>query len=157
MSLPSLLLVSLAALGQRGGRGGDVGPTPPPAVQAPNAAGGYRPIVIDPIVTALMTHGKVRRGFLGVGAQAVQLPQAQAATAGQEIGLLVVNLEAGGPADAAGILLGDILLTVAGSPVTSVEALQEKLTGELVGVETAVTALRGGAPVTITVTVGERA
>jgi S1-C subfamily serine protease len=112
--------------------------------------------VIDPIVTSLLTHGKVRRGFLGVGAQAVQLPQTQAGSAGQEIGLLVVNIEAGGPADNAGMLLGDIVLTVAGAQVTSVEALQEKLSGDLVGVETPVVILRGGSPMTIPVTVGER-
>jgi S1-C subfamily serine protease len=112
--------------------------------------------VIEPVVTALLTHGKVRRGFLGIGAQAAKLPQAQADSAGQEIGLLVVNIEGDGPADTAGIMLGDIVLTVAGASVTSVETLQEKLSGELVGVETPVLILRGGSPMTIPVTVGER-
>lgn len=113
--------------------------------------------VIEPIVSSLVTHGKVRRGFLGVGLQTVRLPEAQAATAGQTEGLLVVNVESGGPAETAGVLIGDILLSINGSPVTSVDSLQESLTGDLIGVATPVSLFRGGALTTITITVGDRA
>ncbi|MGH2550803.1 MAG: S1C family serine protease [Thermomicrobiales bacterium] len=113
--------------------------------------------VIIPIVDSLLTHGKVRRGFLGVGLQTVRLPEAQATAAGQTEGLLAVNIEADGPADAAGLLIGDILLSIAGSAVTSVESLQESLTGDLIGVDTPVTLFRGGVLTTISVNVGDRA
>lgn len=113
--------------------------------------------VIEPIVSSLITHGKVRRGYLGVGLQAVHLPEAQASTAGQTEGLLVVSVESGGPAEAAGLLIGDILLSINRAAVTSVDSLQESLTGDLIGVETPVSLFRGGALTTITIKVGDRA
>jgi S1-C subfamily serine protease len=113
--------------------------------------------VIEPIVSSLITHGKVRRGFLGVGLQTVRLPEAQAATAGQPEGLLVVNIESGGPAEAAGVLIGDILLSINGAQVNSVESLQESLTSDLIGAETPVNFFRGGALTTISIKVGDRA
>lgn len=113
--------------------------------------------VILPIVGSLLTHGKVRRGFLGIGLQTVRLPEAQATAAGQTEGLLAVNIEVDGPADAAGLLVGDILLSIAGSAVTSVESLQESLTGDLIGVDTPVSLFRGGVLTTISVKVGDRA
>ena len=114
--------------------------------------------LIDPIVTSLQTHGKVRRGFLGIGVQSAHLPQAQIAATGsaQEHGLLVVNIEAGGPADKGGLILGDIILAVASTPVARVEELQEALTPATVGTETPILILRGGSAMTLPVTVGER-
>ena len=113
--------------------------------------------VIEPIVSSLITHGKVRRGYLGVGLQSVRLPEAQAATAGQAEGLLAVSVESGGPAETAGVLIGDILLSINRAPVTSVESLQEQLTGDLIGVDTPVSLFRGGALTTITIKIGDRA
>lgn len=114
--------------------------------------------LIDPIVASLQTHGKVRRGFLGIGVQSAHLPQAQIAATGsaQEHGLLVVSIEAGGPADNGGLILGDIMLAVAGTPVARVEDLQERLTPATVGIETPILILRGGSAMTLPITVGER-
>jgi len=114
--------------------------------------------LIDPIVASLQTHGKVRRGFLGIGVQSAHLPQAQIAATGsaQEHGLLVVSIEADGPADKGGLILGDIILAVAGTPVARVEELQEALTPATVGTETPILILRGGSAMTLPVTVGER-
>src|SRR5207302_1042750 len=65
-------------------------------------------------------HGKVPRGFLGVGSQPVTLsPQAKELTGGQERGLLVVQVAEGGPAAAAGFLQGDILVRLDGTAVTN--------------------------------------
>jgi S1-C subfamily serine protease len=77
---------------------------------------------IDTVVASLQTHGKVRRGFLGIGAQAVSIPATLAQNAGiqQEQGLVVVGVESGGPAERDGIYLGDVIVTVAGNPVSSV-------------------------------------
>src|SRR5207244_5225885 len=70
-------------------------------------------------------HGKVPRGYLGVGSQPVTLsPQAKELTGGQERGLLVVQVAEGGPAANAGFLQGDILVRLDGAPVTNADDLQ---------------------------------
>lgn len=113
--------------------------------------------IIDTSVAGLLKHGRVRRGYLGIGAQAVRLPEALAsAIGGQQQGLLVVSVETGGPADQAAIILGDVLLSVDGEPVGQVEQLQEKLSGDRVGKSIPVRIARGGEPRELTVTVGER-
>jgi S1-C subfamily serine protease len=100
----------------------------------------------------------VRRGYLGVGAQAVRLPDAlsQSLANGQEQGLLIVSVEAGGPADTGGLMLGDVILAVDGGNVSQVEQLQERLTGDRVGRTIPIRIVRGGEPREIGVTVGER-
>lgn len=113
--------------------------------------------IIDATVTTLLQHGRVRRGYLGIGAQAVRLPDALAQSlGGQEQGLLIVSVESGGPADAAGLILGDVVLAIDGEPVGQVEQLQERLTGERVGKTVPVRIARGGEPRDVSVTVGER-
>ena len=54
---------------------------------------------IERVVKSLMTHGRIRRGYLGIGAQPVRLPEALAKDLGQESGLLLVSVEEGSPAD----------------------------------------------------------
>ena len=114
---------------------------------------------LESLVATLLEHGKVRRGYLGVGAQSVPLPEALRAHAGegQAHGLIVVMVEEGGPAEVAGVMIGDVLLSVAGSPVASVEDLQQHLSGDHVGTEVAVAIVRGGERHELGVTVGERA
>lgn len=113
---------------------------------------------IDGVVTALQTHGKVRRGFLGIGAQAVTIPSALARAAGisQETGLVVVNVDPGSPAERDGIFLGDVIFAVNDTPVASVEELMDNLAGDLVGQPVRIQVIRGGHKQDVTVTVGER-
>lgn len=113
---------------------------------------------IDAIVNGLKTHGKVRRGFLGIGAQAVGINPRLAGELGlaQERGLVVVSIEPDGPAERDGLLLGDVIVAVAGLPVGSVEELQDRLAGDLVGTAVPIRVIRGGALNEVTVTVGER-
>ena len=111
---------------------------------------------IDATVEALLQHGRVRRGYLGVGAQAVRLPESLATSLEQEQGLLIVSVESGGPADAAGLMLGDVILSVDGNEVGQVEQLQEVLSGDRVGRAVPVRMARGGEPRETAVTVGER-
>jgi S1-C subfamily serine protease len=113
---------------------------------------------IDKTVASLKTHGKIRRGFLGIGAQAVPIPASLAASAGttQESGLVIVSIESGGPAETSGVLLGDIILSITDRPVGSVEELQDVLSDDLVGQPATLSLIRGGSAHSLTVTVAER-
>ena len=110
------------------------------------------------VAEALATHGSVKRGYLGVRTQPVEIPEAarQALQRGQEHGLLVLWLEEGGPAAKGGLLVGDIIVAVSGQPVGDPDDLFSALKSDTVGKAVAVEILRGGRPETIQVTVGER-
>jgi serine protease DegQ len=110
------------------------------------------------VAEALATHGSVKRGYLGVRTQPVEIPEAarQALKREQEHGLLVLWLEEGGPAEKSGVLVGDILVAISGQPVGDTDDLFSALNTETVGKAIAVEVLRGGRPETVSVTVGER-
>jgi S1-C subfamily serine protease len=110
------------------------------------------------VADALATHGSVKRGYLGVRTQPVEVPEAarQALKREQEHGLLVLWLEEGGPAEKSGLLVGDILVAISGQPVGDPDDLFSALNSETVGKSIAVEVLRGGRPETVNVTVGER-
>jgi S1-C subfamily serine protease len=102
-------------------------------------------------------HGKVPRGYLGVGSQPVTLsPQAKELTSGQERGLLVVQVAEGGPAAVAGFLQGDILVRLDGTAVTNADDLQGLLGPNRVGSTVTAGVIRGGELRDVTVTVGTR-
>lgn len=110
------------------------------------------------IADDLGKHGSVKRGYLGVRTQPVDVPEAarQALKRDQSHGLLILWLDEGGPADKAGLLVGDILVAVGGQPVGDADDLFTALNSDTVGKVVAVEVLRGGRPETIAVTVGER-
>jgi S1-C subfamily serine protease len=113
---------------------------------------------VGTVVEALRTHGKVRRGFFGVGAQSVELNQhlRQALGTDQEKALVVVNVQPDGPAERSGIFIGDVILAIGGHRVATVEELQDHLTGDVVGSAVEVSLMRGGQLLQTSVTVGER-
>jgi S1-C subfamily serine protease len=110
------------------------------------------------IAESLAKHGSVRRGYLGVRSQPVMIPSAQQKALGrqQASGLLLVGIEENSPAEAGGLMVGDILTGLAGQPVTDPDELLAHLTGEIVGRPTPVEVLRGGQLSLITITIGER-
>jgi S1-C subfamily serine protease len=102
-------------------------------------------------------HGKVPRGYLGVGSQPVTLSvQAKELTGGQERGLLVVQVAEGGPAAAAGFLQGDILVRLDGTAVTNADDLQGLLGPNRVGSNVSASVVRGGELRELSLTVGTR-
>jgi S1-C subfamily serine protease len=107
---------------------------------------------------ALAQHGTVKRGYLGVRTQPVEIPEAsrQALKREQSQGLLVLWLEEGGPAETGGLLVGDILVAISGQPLEDADDLFSALGSNTVGQSMAVEVLRGGHPETVSVTVGER-
>ncbi len=108
------------------------------------------------VIDTLLTHGRVRRGYLGVGAQPVRLPVAVAQQASQETGLLLVSVNPGSPADKAGLLLGDTIILLDGQPVRHMDDLLALLSGDRVGAAVPVRIVRGGQAVELTVVIGER-
>jgi S1-C subfamily serine protease len=108
-------------------------------------------------VTMVLEHGRPRRGYLGVAGQPVTLPEAQRpAAAGRDSALVVVNVQRESPAEAAGMLIGDVLVDFDGHAVESPDDLLDLLVGSRVGASVPVRILRGGQAMTLTVVVGER-
>ena len=107
------------------------------------------------VVAELVAHGGVRRGYLGVGAFPAQLPPALAQLAGRDRGALVASIDDAGPAAVAGIVVGDILVELAGVAITDPDALRLAL-GDRPGEVVELIVLRGGAKQTLSVTLGSR-
>ena len=111
---------------------------------------------IQRVVEAVLANGRVRWGYLGVGAQPVALPSTIGEQLKQETGLLLVSVEDEGPAARSGLLLGDTIVELAGQPVRHLDDLQGLLDGDRVGTTVPIKVLRAGAIHEITVVVGER-
>jgi S1-C subfamily serine protease len=98
-------------------------------------------------VAALSERGYVGRGYLGLALQPLR---------GGRPGLIAVEVVEGGPADAAGLLLGDIVTTWEGEALGSMRELSRRLGPDSIGATVRLGLLRGGEPVERVVTVGER-
>lgn len=96
------------------------------------------------VVAELQQHGGVRRGYLGVG------------TYPAKAGALVANVEDGGPAAIAGILVGDLIVEVAGTPITGPDSLRTALT-DRPGETIKLAIVRAGARQELDVTLGSKA
>jgi S1-C subfamily serine protease len=103
----------------------------------------------------ILTSGMRHRGFLGVAVQPVDLPDGQKPD-GRARGLIVLGITAGGPAAAAGFVVGDVLLDFDGSPTAAAEDLHELLAAAGAGKTVTVRVLRGGDPRELQVTIGDR-
>ena len=113
---------------------------------------------LEPIVDALATHGRLRMGYIGVGAQAVGLSASQVAEAKleREVGLVILSIDENGPAQQAGLLIGDILVSVNGAPVGAVDDLVDQLAGDLIGKSIPLMIVRGSQAQELHIAVGER-
>ena len=103
----------------------------------------------------LLASGTPKRGYIGVAVQPVELPQSQRAE-GRERVLLVVGVAAGGPADSAGIQVGDLIVAVDGRATASSDDLLDHLSGLGAGEAVGLSLLRGGASKEVPVVVGAR-
>ena len=110
------------------------------------------------IAETLTKHGRVRHGYLGIRSQAVEIPAPTqlALSREQASGLLVLSVEKDSPASKGGLMVGDILTSVAGVPVLHHDELFARLGGDVVGKSEPVEILRGGQPQTLNVLIGER-
>ncbi|WP_445638354.1 LuxR family transcriptional regulator [Nostoc sp. DSM 114161] len=116
-------------------------------------------VTIDRVVNQLLTKGHISRGYLGVGMQPVRLPSnlKTALNLPTATGVIVVNVEPSGPADNAGLLLGDVLVKFDGIAVSDTDDVLALLNnsdriGKLINVQF----VRGGALVDLDILIGER-
>lgn len=104
----------------------------------------------------LKTHGRVRRGFLGIATQSIAIPAHQKAGRSQEHGLLIINVEPNSPAQTSGLLVGDILVGMDGHELADPSDLQAILHSNRVGQSVQTDVIRGGQLQSLNVTIGER-
>jgi S1-C subfamily serine protease len=111
---------------------------------------------VDRVLDPLLANGHVARGWLGASVQPVLIPEALRSETGQPLGLMVIGVAADGPADQAGILMGDILVAVDGEGVGSASQLARRLEPETIGRQVQLRLIRAGAPQSVAATVGTR-
>ncbi|MCL4221583.1 MAG: trypsin-like peptidase domain-containing protein [Phycisphaerales bacterium] len=109
---------------------------------------------IEPIIRQLIDEGKISRGFVGVmfreGEDRINLPDGSAV-----VGTRVTEVLAGGPAEKAGLRASDIIVSVAGYPVTGSYALQSLISSGRPGQEIPIEVLRDGGITPLTIRLGE--
>ena len=114
--------------------------------------------VVTRLVETLQQHGRIRRAFLGFRSQPVPIPTAMAERLArpQESGLLVLAVEPGSPSEASGLLIGDIIVSFAGQSLQAPDDLQALLATAPIGTAATLALLRGGQPLDLSVTPGDR-
>jgi S1-C subfamily serine protease len=113
---------------------------------------------INRVIEALLEKGYVPHGYLGIGVQPVAIPDTLRASLSVtgKTGVMVVKVEPGGPADQAGVLLGDILLGIGNTPLEQVEELQSFSGSGVIGKPVKAKLIRAGTLQEVEITVGER-
>lgn len=106
------------------------------------------------VVAQLELHGRVRGSYLGVEMQPVPLPEDVRQTTGEEVGLLITQVEPGGPAAVAGLRYSDTLLHLGDASVKTLDDLTAYLRADHVGQSVPVTLWRQGQVQTVQVTLG---
>ena len=114
-------------------------------------SGGYQGVgfavptnLAKPVYESLLSTGKVVRGFLGVGIQAVTTDLARSFQLDHSKGALVTNVVPGSPADEAGIKRGDVIVEFQGKPVLDPRSLQHHVIRTIVGSEVSLAVIRDG-------------
>jgi S1-C subfamily serine protease len=104
---------------------------------------------INRVAELLATKGRIARGYLGLGLQPVKLDAGGT-------GAMVTSVDAKGPAAAAGVRQGDIIVAWNGEPIGGVHQLVRALGPDSVGATVRLTLRRAGEPIEATLTIGER-
>jgi S1-C subfamily serine protease len=103
---------------------------------------------IERVAARLESHGRIARGYLGVGLQPVKLDDG--------IGAMVMSVDKAGPSAAAGIRQGDVIVAWNDEKISGVRSLLRALGPDSVGSTVKLAVRRGGEPLEIEVTIGER-
>jgi S1-C subfamily serine protease len=111
---------------------------------------------IERIVPLLLKDGRIARGWLGVALQAVAVPDALRESAGQSSGLMVMSVVEDGPAARAGIVAGDIILSVDGISAYRFRRIAGYFGSDSIGRKADVRLIRSGKVITVQTTIAER-
>ena len=111
---------------------------------------------IERVVPQLDKDGRIARGWLGVALQAVAVPDALRESADQSSGLMVMSVVEGGPAAQAGILAGDIILSVDGTPAHRFRKIARHFGADSIGRKVDLRLIRSGTVMTVQTTIAER-
>jgi serine protease DegQ len=113
---------------------------------------------VNRTVEELLEKGHISRPYLGVAMQPVSIPDSLRGKfqPSVEAGLMVLHVESGGPAEKAGIVLGDVIVELQGKPALDTENIRELLASAKIGEKVSATVLRGGAPREVALILGER-
>jgi S1-C subfamily serine protease len=113
---------------------------------------------VNSVADTLLQKGRVPRGYLGVGLQPVRLPDAlrQSAQREEKAAAIVLEVEPEGPAHKAGIVIGDIVVSLAGQQISRLEDIHAQLHGAAIGKPLDLKFIRGGTLQQTSITVGER-
>jgi S1-C subfamily serine protease len=112
--------------------------------------------IASTLADTLLKQGTIKRGYLGIASQLINIPTVQRVGRSQEHGLLLVRVDENSPAQRGGLLIGDILITLDGHAINDAEDLQLLLAGERVGKAVPVEVIRGNVLQTLLVTIGQR-
>jgi len=110
------------------------------------------------VAERLLAHGRIARGYLGLGLQPVRLDEAlvQSLSLKQTRGAIVISVDPNGPGRGAGFLIGDVILSWNSDPVHGVRDVFRRLGADEVGQEIELAFVRGGEARTVKLKVGER-
>ena len=111
---------------------------------------------ISPVVDQLRRGQRVQRGYIGVGMQEVDEGVAAALGIPRNRGTLIRSVTPGGPADRGGIQQGDVVVSVAGQPITPDATLAYLISQQRIGARVPVEVIRQGGRRTVTVAIAER-
>lgn len=98
------------------------------------------------VVGKLILEGRIRRGYLGIGAQSVPLPAKwlNALELPSKGGIQIQSVESGSPAEQAGIVAGDVIVQFEGRPIDSIDDLHKGLNEQTIGRAVTLWVLRNG-------------
>src|SRR5262245_13863097 len=113
-------------------------------------------LTLERIIPILLKDGRIARGWLGVALRPVAVPEALGKAAGQSSGLMVMSLIEGGPAADAGLVAGDIILSVDGASTRRVRNIAARLGGESIGRKVDLQFIRSGGLTSRQVTITEK-
>lgn len=115
-------------------------------------------VTVNRVIDTLLEKGRIARGYLGLGMQPVLLPDSlkNALNLSSNGGVIAVNIESGGPADRAGVFIGDVLISLGGRSVSDTGDVQAMLGSESVGKTLKAQIIRGGALLEVPIAIGER-
>jgi S1-C subfamily serine protease len=113
---------------------------------------------VSRVVDGLLEKGYLPRGYFGIGVQPVAIPEAlrEKLSVPSQNGVIVVSVEPGGPADRAGVLLGDVLVGIDETSLEGIEDLQSFSDSGVIGKPVKARLIRAGAIAEVAITVGER-